>query len=518
MKRTMKKMTAVLMTVAMAIGMLATTAFAAEEENGAFPETGTLVIHKYLMDDLDDADNPNNGKETTVPAGATPLNGIEFNLYKVTPGTDGKLPAPGEYTVNIATGVLTDTEGDTFDFVAASPASVTTEGGTTENPDGIATAKDLPSGYYLVVEQEDSRVASPAAPFIVSVPMANPDGEGWLTTVHVYPKNESMSVEKTVNIPSVNVGDTVTWEINVSVPHDIELAKKYDIIDILDPALDYVANSVSVVGLSSKTATTASGTVIDATGNYVVTDVPDGDSTKLKVSFTKEGLEAIADGEYKFIRVIFETKVNQKINENGTVENTAQVDFTNRYDQDKEIDTNTETEISTGTVAILKTDASNGDVLKGAKFKIATSRANAEAGEFIRINAKKEILYKGDTGYDTADDWEVETDDDGKASFHGLKEYTQAAGGAKTFITYWLIETQAPSGFNMLSAPVSVQFTETSITAAAEHTVTSPIKNSQGFTLPVTGGMGTILFYVGGIVLIGLAVILVITSRKKKAA
>jgi len=42
------------------------------------------------------------------------------------------------------------------------------------------------------------------------------------------------------------------------------------------------------------------------------------------------------------------------------------------------------------------------------------------------------------------------------------------------------------------------------------------IADSNKFTLPKTGGMGTILFTVGGIALIGLAVILFVTAARRR--
>ena len=47
------------------------------------------------------------------------------------------------------------------------------------------------------------------------------------------------------------------------------------------------------------------------------------------------------------------------------------------------------------------------------------------------------------------------------------------------------------------------------------HIVNETIKNSKGFTLPNTGGVGTIVLVVFGIILIGLAIILTMNKKKK---
>ena len=503
------KLTALLMTMVMSISMIATTAFTAKGDP-AIPEKGNLHIHKYLMDDLSKVGDPNDGTkvdEGDIPEGAVPAENITFNIYKVAPDAQGNLPKPGAYTISQDKLILTDADDAEFALEPANPASVTT------NKDGIAVAENLPTGYYLVEEQDNAQVTSPAAPFIVSVPMANPNGDGWLTDVHVYPKNETISVEKTTETPSVNVGDIVTWDINVSIPEKIEDAQKYDIVDVLDPALDYVKNSVIITGLPP-----VSGLPISPSGNYDVTDTVNGEGKHvITVSFTEAGLDEIK--AYKSLKVSFQTKVNEKILEkqNGTVGNEAKVEFENSNGDKTDFGTPEETIISTGTIQINKTKASDGTALKGAKFKVAASEEDAKNGTFIKINSNKEIVYKGDAGYDTASDWEITTDDDGIAKFQGIREYIKKSDGTIEYDSYWLVETKAPAGYNMLTAPVKVTFThDTSVKDDAEHVVVSPIKNTSGFTLPQTGGMGTIVFYVGGIVLIGMAVILVITSRKKK--
>ncbi len=46
--------------------------------------------------------------------------------------------------------------------------------------------------------------------------------------------------------------------------------------------------------------------------------------------------------------------------------------------------------------------------------------------------------------------------------------------------------------------------------------VTLTVENNSGFQLPVTGGMGTALFTGVGVVLMGVAIVLVIVAVKKK--
>lgn len=515
MKRMSIRLAAILMALFLAVG--ATVAVSADNSALA-PESGSLTIHKYLMDDVAEANGPNNGYEAgtagnpAVPESAKPLNGITFHLYKILPNEGGELPGNGPYSVDVSNPTektMKDGNNTQFRIEEATVPSVTTAGGTDDQPLGIATAANLPRGYYVVVEQPDDRVVSPAAPFVVGVPMTNPAKDGWIQDVHVYPKNESMSAEKTADTSSVEIGSIVTWTIAVSVPNGIDQAEKYDIIDVLDSALDFVPGSVRVEGLLNKTD--ATGTVIPAANNYVVTDT----NGTLKVSFTEAGRTALAD--YKFIRISFKTTVNESMIDRitNTVENEATVEFINQFGEEKTIET-PKASIHTGTVAILKTDAKTNNPLAGAKFQIASSEENARNGKYLKRNAANEIIDASHAEYDNASDWIVTTDADGKAAFEGIKDYAEDAEGNRTYFSYWLVETEAPAGYNLLGAPVSVTFTALSSTVDAVYTVTQGIVNTTGFTLPQTGGMGTILFTVGGIVLVGIAVLLIITNRTKK--
>jgi len=56
----------------------------------------------------------------------------------------------------------------------------------------------------------------------------------------------------------------------------------------------------------------------------------------------------------------------------------------------------------------------------------------------------------------------------------------------------------------------------TSAGATATYTATVTVTNNQGFTLPKTGGMGTVMFTVAGVALVGIAVLILVSSRKKR--
>ncbi len=84
--------------------------------------------------------------------------------------------------------------------------------------------------------------------------------------------------------------------------------------------------------------------------------------------------------------------------------------------------------------------------------------------------------------------------------------------------TYYLEETTAPAGYNVLKAPVKVVIdAEGNVTYGENSTTAAPdvkILNNAGAELPSTGGIGTTVFYVLGGVLVVCAGVLLITKRR----
>ena len=87
---------------------------------------------------------------------------------------------------------------------------------------------------------------------------------------------------------------------------------------------------------------------------------------------------------------------------------------------------------------------------------------------------------------------------------------------------YCLVETVAPDGYNLLTETLVIRVTEDVIEVLsgddwlrpADHTLT--ITNKPGFNLPETGGNGTILYTLGGLLLITAAAILLLYRPEKR--
>lgn len=145
----------------------------------------------------------------------------------------------------------------------------------------------------------------------------------------------------------------------------------------------------------------------------------------------------------------------------------------------------------------------NGDKvdLPGAEFKLQN-----EGGEWAVVDTATGIL----TGWvaDEEDGTPLTSDSKGELAFAGLDDDE-----------YSLKETAAPDGFNQLSSAITVKFTitagNTTIDAYEVNDADQiKVENKTGVNLPSTGGIGTVIFRVGGVALIVLAGALLIVKKR----
>ena len=141
--------------------------------------------------------------------------------------------------------------------------------------------------------------------------------------------------------------------------------------------------------------------------------------------------------------------------------------------------------------------------LAGAVFKLFD-----ENNDVVRFTEVSTNIYKVDKD-GTVDKLETETD--GKFEIVGLDEGT-----------YKLHEVSAPDGYNKLAKDVDVvitsEYDETALTASykinSETPATIEVENKTGGLFPETGGIGTTIFYIVGILLMLAAVVVFITKKR----
>lgn len=199
------------------------------------------------------------------------------------------------------------------------------------------------------------------------------------------------------------------------------------------------------------------------------------------------------------------------------------------------------TKVETNTVNLEYSNNPNDNTSKGKTpdkvvyvydFDIVIDKYTGDETTGTRLAGAKFVLYKT-VGSENLYYSYNETDDkvEWKNSSEEATEVTTDTNGAATFQgldtgTYYLHETVAPAGYNLLKGDVTVTITATygndgqidsssaTSTNNGQYQQTQKIENKAGATLPSTGGMGTTLFYVAGAGLVLVAVVLLITRKR----
>ena len=171
-----------------------------------------------------------------------------------------------------------------------------------------------------------------------------------------------------------------------------------------------------------------------------------------------------------------------------------------------------EKEVYSGKITIDKVEAVKpGETpkkLEGAKFVVIDKASkDTEGVKYLKYDATANDgkgafswLEKKDAAQATV----YTTDVNGAAEISGL-----AAG------TYYLLEIEAPQGYNVLTDAQPVTLTKGVDDDKVDHLLmTAQVANNKGTILPSTGGMGTVAFAVVGlIVMAGAAITLIIKKR-----
>lgn len=369
--------------------------------------------------------------------------------------------------------------------------------------------------------------------------------------------NYKPDIEKTVTTrddkkahqADYGVGDDVQYTLTIKVPENVASLKTFKVTDTtVASQLVQKKDSVQISGKNSD------GTAVSGIAASSITVAPDKTNSVMTVDFTPSTLTDVAGGE---ITIAYTATVQSGavVAGNGNV-NTAKIVYSRK--------TGTETEgndpyeitdkgvVYTFSLKIHKTGKGSGvekQNLEGVTFdlykNVDTETPDGDGkypfcgNKYIAIRGEDAVtlgLATNDTEKWIQVKTLLRTDKDGCVSVMGLPSGT-----------YKLVETQTVEGYNLLSKPVDAKLnltyaTEwkttkeydekgnqtknetntTTYTRGNNETVANPanetieIINRKGFTLPVTGGFGTLLFSGIGVLLV-LAGVGVLFSLKKKS-
>lgn len=367
----------------------------------------------------------------------------------------------------------------------------------------------------------------------------------------------------------VDIGDTVTYTLVADVPQfpADAINKGYVISDDLPDGM--TLGDVTVYGVKPVSGGTAEAEVKlqpkqDGTNTnpaagpdltYTLTTPtaggtvsrPGAEGTKtvdFKVEFSN--IVDIYKAGYTKVKVTYTATANEKIqvvsNSNVTHvnQNTAYLDYNNNpYKKaddttplSRQTDSDTADVYTYGIQVQKKGETQEGttvDNLPGAVFELTA------AGDDSNYNSTATPIEFVPTTPNTDDGKyrKAVTDDGNNATTELEVGNTQNPGqlqlsGLDVGI-YYLKEIKAPDGYNLLAQPVKITITDDGTTTPADGIVDdknattgyvsgTTITNTQGFTLPTTGGMGTVLFTAGGVVLMGAGLVLLVVFLRRRRA
>lgn len=366
------------------------------------------------------------------------------------------------------------------------------------NGTGETSYTNLELGYYLI----DSSVGS-----LCALDTTNNE-------VIVFEKNGEPTLVKKVyedsidNYGSANTADiyeTLTFQATITVPGGMTTgseddsstettnpgAQNYVLHDTMDPQL--VFGSVTGVTLNGTPVTN------DSNANYTV-KTSDIGSEDFQVVFTKAFCDTLKKDDV-IVVTYTATFADTGVVANTAYQNTATLSYG---------DNHTTVESST-TSKTFKMDV----------YKYTMVEDNKQG-----LGEAEFVLYKGtgdskqyakatvsDSTY-TITGWTEPGVEEGRTTFESPADGRFTIFGLDAD-TYYLKETVAPDGYNVLAADIKVKINENGSMEQNDVSATTiEVLNQTGTELPSTGGMGTTIFYtLGGVLVVGAAILLVTKKR-----
>lgn len=365
---------------------------------------------------------------------------------------------------------------------------------------GTATFANLAMGEYFIRPSSTTSVYQLMLQKIE--PKVEEDSEGnphyVIEDVTFTAKKEEVTITKTADKTSVTKNEKVAYTVAVDIPtYSAEATDKTIYVsDLLPDGLTIDTASINVKIDGADVNPTAYNLDTTATKDYTF---------KLSVSTQQYTNSWTNQGGNKLVITYTATLKNDNTTEVNVIEtNTATFDYSfYPYVENSHKQKTDKVDVTTFAIKIDKYVAgSHATKLADAKFDLYRTATDAEMAAGVTEN----IPHTTINGIKLESD--VVTNDSGVATFEKYE-----ANGEK--YDYYLVETQAPHGYNILAEAVKVNFTDAEATNGV-YTVKVP--NSSGITLPITGDEGIVIFTVIGIAFMGGAVILFVLFHKKAKA
>ena len=498
------------------------------------------------------------GKAYSLEKIATMPNQLNINNYDDEGNLIGVTDPITEETSKFTSDVQAYIEANSIQPTATIPVSEAGE-----------TKVTLDIGFYIIIETGTSGDSASVASKSMLVPLPYVDVNKaednklfWNFDLTITPKDEPVNVDKSIiegdkkeNISDNNVGDILTYQVDADIPHYDASTNtqmlKYIITDTLSKGLDFYRegdpeNNIDIIvsNFSGESKTLKPGTLETHETTigeepYTYYSVTDGDYA---VSYDGKTMTLVFD--YPDIMAYNNLQLNYqvRINEDAVIgvegnPNQVDLEYTNNnktWNTSKPWD---KTETYVYGLKINKVDP-DGNKLEGAEFQLYAGAPDPD-GDYEGRNPL--VTYKYENGQlviNSNDGKTAVTDKDGIAYLIGFE-----AG------TYALVETKAPNGYIIPDGQMQLDVVETigvdedgkeavtdvkyTLTTGDEVTelptevlgdveigdgsvAVTKIVNPKGFNLPRTGGAGTWMFAVGGILIMAGMATAFVKLRKKE--
>ena len=394
---------------------------------------------------------------------------------------------------------------------------------------GVYTISGLQAGYYLVKDKDNT--LTDADDFYTAYLMEV------VGNVTAAPKGDKPTLDKQIKhnerdtwevVGDNQIGDTVEFRTITTVP-DTAGYEKYD----------YIIHDTMSVGLTSNVKGTDDVTIkVNDTGDALdasyYTVNASGNTFAVKIDI----LKAIRDGKmskgnelYTYYTGVL--NADAKVYDEGKQDNEAYLEYSNNPNvtDDKGKTPKKKVYDWTFKMGVNKVNERNAPIT-GAKFVLSrkgtltVSGLNCDDQGVPAVTADLIGLVAVQGGYRVAVQGDTNV-------VYVIEAGSPVIKGLDDAIDYYLYETKAPEGFNLLKEPVKFKITaqynaDGSALADGYPTVTigagepsaalsTNVVNKAGAELPSTGGVGTTVFYVVGGLLVAVAVVLLVTKKKMSA-
>lgn len=403
------------------------------------------------------------------------------------------------------------TEADAQAFAKALDTYLTNAKEMTANGDTYTYTTAEP-GYYLIKDEDGSQEGTDGTytAYMLKV----------VKDVTATPKDSVPTVDKSVtsdgtNADDVNVGDTVTFILKATLGDNIAEFEKYKV----------VFHDTLSTGLTFKEYVSATLDGKDVTSNFTPPE------TGNELTFSCDDVKTLGATDGSVITITYTATLNANayIGSTGN-SNKVYLEYSNDPTHSGEGTPPTgntpedEVLVFTYELDVTKVDGTNEETkLKDAEFVLY--RVTEDVNEYVVVDANGKVT-----------EWTTNKDDASvlKSDEKGLFKVIGLDAGV-----YYLEETKAPSGYNLLEDPIKVEISATLNTAedqaklealqievddgdvkngdVEKGIVSTQVVNNAGSTLPETGGMGTTMFYLIGGVLVVAAVVLLVTKKRMNA-